>query len=191
MDIESLSTLTHNEHFLRFVAILSVPQSPGWRMRHPEVPSVRSTLDRLMKLGAGLPSPAIQVQFIGEFATMLLRIVEADESLHYSGDDMDFIVQSASGDSAPLIFSLLLAYASAPVRWFGAEQLSEFTDKAASTWRNLAADGAIIGAKKIGKTWLFPESGVAAYGVPLPPPLRFEVEESSDENMGGTSVVSE
>jgi hypothetical protein len=180
MDMKSLSALVQNEHFLRFVALLSVPQSPGWRMRHPKVPSVRATLDRLMKLSTALPERTIIEQFLTEFAGMLVWIVEADESLRYSERDMTWIVESLESRDAPLIFSLLFAYASCPVHWYSAEQLSEFTDKAASTWRNLAAEGSIIGTRKVGKVWLFPASGLIAYGVTIPSPLLMEVEEQKE-----------
>lgn len=181
MDITSLGALTRDEHFLRFVALLSVPQSAGWRIAHPTVPSVRSTLDRLMKLSKGLP--AVSHTFATEFNTMLVNITGADESLHYSTEDYTWIIEAADSEDAPLIFSLLFAYAVCPVRWYTAEQVAEFSDRAPSTWRKFAAEGRIIGAKKIGesKTWLFPESGLVAFGVKLPPPMQMEIEEVSED----------
>lgn len=177
MDIDNLSALTRNVHFLRFVALLSVPQAAGWRMEHPEVPPVRNTLNRLMRLRKGLPARTAQEDFMNEFSPLIQRLVEADTNLHYYTDDMDWITQSISSEDAPLIFSLLFAYASCPVHWYTAEQVSTFTNNAPSTWRMRAANGEIIGAKMVGKTWLFPESGLVAYGVQLPPPMTIEVEQ--------------
>lgn len=182
MEIKELIAITRDPHFLRFVALLSVPQAPGWRMQHPRVPSVRGTLDRLMKLSKDLDSRPIQEQFINEFTGMLVWIVEADEHLGYDTEDMEWFVECIDHPGASTIFSLLFAYASCPVRWFSAEQVAEFTGKSASTWQKRAADGQIIGAKKLGKTWLFPESGLAAFGVKLPPPMQMEIEEVSEDS---------
>lgn len=183
MNIDSLGALTHNTHFLRLVALLSVPQAAGWRVAHPAIPPVRNTLNRLMKLRKSLPSASIRDDFFGELTSLLQTLVEADEALNYSTEDMDWILESISSEDAPLIFSLLFAYASCPVHWYSAEQVSQFTGNAPSTWRNRAAAGEIIGAKIVAKTWLFPESGLAAYGVALPPPMTVEIEEENNHDI--------
>ncbi|GHP00945.1 hypothetical protein KSF_109920 [Reticulibacter mediterranei] len=180
-NIQDLVKLRQNPHFLRFVAILGVPQFIEWRQAHPEVPSVRGTLNRLMKLRKHLPTRSIQQQFLNEFVGMLVWIVQADEHLHYSVEDMDWIIESVSSPDAPLIFSTLFVYASCPIRWFSAEQVATFAGRSPSTWQKRAADGLIVGVEKIGKTWLFSESGLAAAGVTVPPMEREKEEEHEEE----------
>jgi hypothetical protein len=133
-----------------------------------------------MKLSKGMPS--LNKTFVTEFNEMLQAIVEADETLHYSPEDYQWVIEAADSDDGSLIFSLLFAFASCPVRWYTAEQVSEFSPYAPSTLRKFAAKGEIIGATKIGesKTWLFPESGLAAFGVKLPPPMQMEIEENTE-----------
>lgn len=174
MNIESLGSLVRNRHFLRFVALLRISQSAGWRVNHPEMPPIRTTLDLLMKMSKSLPDS--RDQLIEHFTSMLTRIVTQDSALHYAPDDLDWFFAALDSEDAQLIVSMLLAYASCPERWHLAEELASMTPYKASTWRKYAAEGRILGAEKRGETWILPESGLAHFGVELAAPMTFEVE---------------
>lgn len=189
-DKQSLTTILENPHFNQFAALLSIAMSPKWRMAHPEVPSVRSTIEhRLSRLNRGMLKDATNIKrdFIKEWSTLFMQIVEADPRLHYGVDDYDWFLEVMDGEEsiARTTFSMLFAVASTRRQFYSTEQVASFSDKAASTWRNLAAEGKIPGAFQVGNTnrWFFPELSLRAYGVKVPETsIEIIEEESGGEN---------
>lgn len=179
MEMKSLTSITQNPHFNAFAALFSVAISANWRMRHPEVPDVRSTLDRLARLSRNLLKDATSIRnsFIHEITILLVQIVEADPKLHYSTEDLNWMFELLDGESgeARMILSMLFASAVSPRNFLTVEQVAEITGDGASTWRARAANGEIIGAWKAGKTWMFPLLSLKAYGVNIDrSSLKFE-----------------
>lgn len=171
----SLAEILENQHFNQFAAILAVTMAPGWRMRHPEVKSIRAALERLAKLAKGFPD--LRQTFVEEWWSMMSELVMADvKLLHYSEEDAKWFYEVVYSDDARVTMSMMFAVASSRQDWFTAEQLGESTSDAASTWRNRAANDEIVGARKAGKTWIFNGLALRAYGVPVPSPMNVEVE---------------
>lgn len=174
----SYTEILENKSFNQFAAILAVTMSPGWRMNHPEIKSVRANLERLAKLSRSFPNPHPRQDFIDEWWSMLAELVMADvKLLRYSEDDAKWFYSIIYSDDARVTISMLFAVASTRQDWFTAEQLGESTPVAASTWRNRAANGEIVGATKAGKTWLFNGLALRAYGINVPSPMNIEVVE--------------
>lgn len=186
-DKESLTATLHDPHFNSFAALFSIAISPKWRLAHPEVPDVRSILDRLARLSRSLPKDATSIRnsFVKEFTLLLVQIVEADSRLHYSTDDLDWLYSMLDGiESDPshvrAILSMLFAVAVTPREFLTVEQLVEVSGEGASTWRARAANGDIIGAWKAGKTWMFPVLSLRAYGVNVERSV-LKIEEDTEE----------
>ena len=161
------SDILRNPHFNQFVALISVPyRSMHWRQNHPKVPfwTRIKTITKLMHDG-GLAHEGIRNQFIGEFSTLIVELVDADPRLFYRIEDMDWFVEALSGEYATVTMSMLFAMASSKQTYLTPAQIAEATDTAESTWRNKAAAGEIIGAFKAGKQWLIPTTSLRAYGV--------------------------
>lgn len=162
----NFSEVLHNPHFNQFVALLRVAMSQHWRMRHPEVPSVRGTLEyRLSKLHHNLNQPSIQHDFIAEWTNLFTSVVEADPKLYYRVEDMDWLISVLDGEDATTILSMLFAASFSPTVFVTPAQVAEATSTHESGWRNKCADGEIIGAFKAGKQWLIPVTALRAYGV--------------------------
>lgn len=176
--------IVHNPHVNHLAALLAVSMAPGWRMNHPEVPSVRAKIEELFKLLKGIEQPMIKAQFVTEFSQLLLRLKSADEKLFYRQEDLDWlnkVLDDKDYSQSKMIISFIFALSSTRQDWYTAEQLSELTGEGASTWRKRAVN--IIGAKQAGKTWIFPVLSLRAYGVDVPVPMTFEVEhEESNES---------
>lgn len=176
--------ILRNPHFSQFAALLSVPyRSMWWRKRHPEVPfwSRINTITRLMHDG-GLAHKSLRDQFIEEFTTLLMELVEADQKLYYRMEDMDWFLETLSGQYATVTMAMLFAMASAKQTYLTPMEIAEATNTSESNWRNKAAAGEIIGAFKAGKQWLIPTTSLRAYGVSVEIPGQV-VEE--DEELAG------
>lgn len=180
--MQELHDLLNNEHLNCFAGLFAIAQAPGWRMRHPEVASVRGRLDRIARIIRGGESFDVST-FSAEWTKLLADIVRADPDLSYSSADLDWLYALLGNQSqARVAIMLLLATASSSPRWYTAEQLSEITGLSQITWRKRAADDPDWMAQKRGKLWLFNELIVRARGVDLPPSLHMEVEEVSSES---------
>lgn len=181
---KSLTEILHDSHFNAFAALFSIAISPKWRMAHPEVPDVRATLDRLARLSRSLLKDATSIRdsFTKEFTLLLVQIVEADSRLHYSTDDLDWLYGVLDGDASTsrVTLSMLFAVAVTPRDFLTVEQVAEITGQNVSTWRAKAADGRIIGAFKVGKTWMFPLLSLKAYGVKVDR-SSLKIEETTEE----------
>lgn len=184
MTEQRLSDILHNNNFCQFAMILSVAMSPKWRRAHPEIPSVRETLEyRLSRLNRGMIQEqlsGIKLDFIKEWTGLFIHIVEADPDLFYTTENMDWFGQVMDGDpgTARATFSMLFAVASTLRTLYTCEQVAEITGEAASTWRNRCAKGDIVGATKIGengKVWVIPSLSLQAYGVDVPSDLKVDV----------------
>src|SRR6266487_3759867 len=185
MKKQSLTEILDNQHFNQFAAILSVTMAPGWRMRHPEVPSIRGTVEyRLARLNRGMLKDAenIKRDFIGEWTDLFTQVVEADPGLRYSVEDMDWFVAVMDGDetTARLTFSLLFAVASTRTTWLTLDKIAEITGKPDSTLRRHASEGRYAGARLAGKTWIVPLLSLKAY-YDIPGTMNIEVETSDEK----------
>jgi hypothetical protein len=164
----NFSDILNNPHFSQFVVLLRVAMSQHWRMRHPEVPSVRSTIGyRLLKLSQSFSkhAPSIRQDFLSEWTMMFASIVEADPKLYYRTEDVDWFLGVLDGEYASLTMSMLFAAASSKQSYLTPAQVAEATGDGESSWRKRCADGEIIGAFKAGKQWLIPTTSLRAYGV--------------------------
>src|SRR5690242_14294040 len=151
MEQESLTAILQNKHFLQFAAILSVTMSPGWRMRHPEMPSTQSTIEySLSRLGHSTAKDAenIRRDFIDEWTNLFTQMVKADPGLSYSVEDMDWFVEILDGDdgAARVTFSMLFAVASTSAIWLTLDMVSAITGTPESTLRRHASEGRFAGA---------------------------------------------
>jgi Helix-turn-helix domain len=173
------SDILRNPHFSQFTALLSVPYgSMHWRQRHPEVPfwTRVKTITKLMHDG-GIAHKNLRNQFINEFTTLIVELVSADPKLFYRTEDMDWFVQTLSGEYATLTMSMLFAAASSRQTYLTPAQIAEITGTSESNWRNKAAAGEIIGAVKAGKQWLVPKMSLQAYGTAVDIPGQVIEEE--------------
>lgn len=162
------SEVLDNPHFNQFVALLRRAMSQHWRQRHPEVPSVRATLDyRLMKLAHDISkSPIIKQDFLEEWVKLFASLIEADPRLYYRQEDMDWFLDVLDGEYATVTMSMLFAAASSRTEFVTPTQVAEATNTAESTWRNKSARGDFIGAWKVNShQWLIPVASLRAYGV--------------------------
>jgi hypothetical protein len=184
---KTLTSILNNRHFAQFAAILSVAQSSSWRRSHPDIP-VLSSIERMVKLlrgGEGFP-PELRREFLAIWSILLSQIVMAGPRLFYTEEDMHWLIDVLDGEAsgAKMILMMLFAYASAKQSYISAEQVAEITGEGASTWRNRASAGKIVGARKIGKTWLFSTTALRAYGIEVSDEIeRGEPEESPDDDM--------
>jgi hypothetical protein len=178
-----LTEITKNKHFLQIASLLSVAQSAGWRMRHPEMKSVRATLDGLARMIRGgtaafNASETLKHQFAAELTVLLADIVKQDPKLHYSADDAKWIFETLYSEDAALVFSMLFAVSVSQQKWYSAEQVAEMTGKPAGTWKNRAAAGEIYGVERAGaRTWIFPSLELKARGISIPDNMSVEIEE--------------
>ncbi len=159
--------ILRNPHFSQFVALISVPyRSMHWRQNHPKVPfwTRIKTITKLMHDG-GLAHENLSNQFIGEFTTLIVELVDADPKLFYRIEDMDWFIEALNGEYATVTMSMLFAMASSRPSLVTPAQIAEATGTSESNWRNKAAAGEIIGAFKAGKQWLIPTISLQAYGV--------------------------
>lgn len=184
----TLSEIINNPHLLQIASLLNVAQSARWRRDHPEVPSVRETLDRLARFIHAGPtafcnSESLKHQFTGELTVLLAQIVMSDTKLQYSTDDAQWIFESLYSDEAALIFSMLFAVSVSQQRWYSAEEVAALTNETAGAWKNRAARGEIYGVERAGqRTWIFPALSLRAHGIQVPPPINVEVEDQSSES---------
>jgi len=168
-----------NEHLNRFAGLLAIAQAPGWRMRHPEIASVRGRLDRIARIIRGGESFDVAALSI-EWVKLLADITCADPKLSYAPGDLDWFYGLLSDQSqARVAIMLLLAVASSNPRWYTAEQLSQITGLSQIAWRKRAADEPDWMAQKRGKVWFFNELVLRAHGVDLP--MSMQIEEASSE----------
>ncbi len=172
--MQEFHELLSNEHLNRFAGLFAIAQAPGWRMRHPEIASVRGRLDRIARIIRGGESFDVST-FSAEWTKLLTDIVYADPDLSYSSADLDWLYTLLKNQSqARVAIMLLLAAASSNSRWYTAEQLSEITGLSQVTWRKRAADDDAWMAQKRGKLWLFNELILRAHGVDLPQSMHVE-----------------
>jgi len=163
-------SILRNEHFNNLAANIRVPLlSPGWRKRHPHVPLVSLEKQFSAAVFNDVWNHGNDVWNHGEvltaFVNLITAIVEADERLHYSKEDMDWFVQVLEGDNAPTVMALFCTWYRAPDTFLTPAEIAEKTGTAESTWRNKAAAGAIPGAIKKGKQWLLPQTALRSQGV--------------------------
>ncbi len=176
--------ILRNKHFLQIASLLSVAQSPGWRMRHREMKSVRATLDELAKYIHGgseafNSSETLKTQFYSTLTLLLADIVMQDVKLHYDQDDATWIVESLFSNQAAVTFSMLFAVSVSQQHWYSAEEVATFSGEAAGTWKNRAANNEVYAVERAGlRTWIFPELALRAFGVNVPNEvLKIESEE--------------
>jgi hypothetical protein len=169
----SLAEVLRNPHFNQYAAILSTAMNQAWRSKHPEVPSVRGTLDRFSRLvkTAALSDPAKQ-QFLSEFLGAYIAIVEADMRLLHRQEDMDWLLEIVDGGGIEMvaIFSMLFAVATARRQIYSLEQVAVTNELNAGTLKNRASRGEFVGAFKVAETnrWFFSEIGLLAQGLKIP-----------------------
>src|SRR6266516_1602009 len=185
MKKQSLTEILDNPHFNQFAAILSVTMAPGWRMRHPEVPSTRGTIEyRLARLNRGMLKDAenIKRDFISEWTDLFTQIVESDSGLRYSIEYMGWFTEGMSGDetTARLTFSMLFAVASTRTVWLTLDKIADITGKPESTLRRHANEGKYAGARLAGKTWIVPQLSLKVY-YDMPSTMNIEVETSDEK----------
>lgn len=167
------SEVLENPHFNQFVTLLRRAMSQHWRMRHPEVPSVRGAVEyRLMKLAKSLDAPAIKQDFLAEWVRLFSSTVEADPRLFYRPEDVTWLVEVLDSEYAAVIMSMLFAAVSSKQDYVTPAQVAEATGTHESGWRNKAAAGALIGAVKYGKQWLIPVASLRAYGLDVDLPAQ-------------------
>jgi hypothetical protein len=181
--MQEFRDMLRNEHLNRFAGLFAIAISPGWRMRHPEVASVRGRLDQIARIVRG-GEVFDTWSFLAEFMKLLTDIVHADPHLSYTEEDLDWLMETldAGFQHARTTIMLLLAVASGNPRWYTAEELSEITGLSQITWRKRAAEDPEWMAQKRGKLWLFHEIVLRAHGVAVPQSMQIEVEEVSSEN---------
>lgn len=172
--MQEFHDLLNSEHLNRFAGLFAIAQAPGWRMRHPEVASVRGRLDRIARIVRGGETFDVSA-FSAEWTKLLTDIVHADPDLSYNSADLDWLYTLLKDQSlARVAIMLLLAVASSHPRWYTAEQLSAITGLSQITWRKRAADDPDWMAQKRGKTWLFNELVLRAHGVDIPQSMHVE-----------------
>jgi len=152
-----------NKHFNNLAVSIRVPLlSPGWRKRHPHVPLI--SLEKQFS-AAVFNDVWNRGEVLTAFVNLITAIVEADERLSYSKEDMDWFVNVLENDNAQAILALFCAWYSAPDVFLTPAEVAQKTDTAESTWRNRAAAGKIPGAIKKGKQWLLPKTALRSQGV--------------------------
>ena len=146
-----------NEHFVSLSAILRVPfQSHTWKKLHPEVPFW--TLNENLGKAVHRDSKLDRDQVVAAITDILVAVTSADDVLCYTEDDLTWLFSWLDGEdtTAKAVYSLWMAYYSAPADTITPAEVAEKTGTAESTWRNKAAAGLIPGAEKKGKQWLLP-----------------------------------
>lgn len=176
-----LSEITSNQHYCTFAALFSTAMQPAWRAQHPEVPSVRGTLDHLLRMSHSLlqGATAIRTQFVIEWSDLLISIVQADPHLSYSEEDLDWFVSLMDSDTMSetrMVIAMLFAAASG-TEWYTLDELSKLSGTPKVTLRKRAEGGKIPGAQLKGKTWLVPSVSLRAQGISIPSPEREEEQE--------------
>jgi hypothetical protein len=170
-----------NPHFNQYAAILSTAMNRRWREKHPEVPSVRGTLDRFSTLvKTASMSDAVKQQFLIEFLGMYMAIVSSDMRLLHRQEDMDWLVEivQQGGIEMVAIFSALFAVATARNRIFSLDQVARANNLNVGTLKNKVSRREIVGAFKISERWVISELGLMAQGLKIP-----EEREEEEENV--------
>lgn len=176
--MQEFHNLLSNEHLNRFAGLFAITIAPGWRMRHPEVASVRGRLDQIARIIRGGEVFDVAA-FNAEWTKLITDIVTADPALSYTSADLDWLYGLLDNQAqARVAIMLLLAVASSSTRWYTAEQLSEMTGLSQITWRKRAAEDPDWMAQKRGKLWLFNELVLRAHGVDVPRSMQIEIEEN-------------
>jgi hypothetical protein len=182
--MQEFADILHNPHLNRFAGLFAIAMSPGWRMRHPEVASVRGRLDQIARIVRGGGQFDTQ-RLLADWTKLLVDIRSADSSLYYTSDDMDWLIQVLSADyrQAGMTIMMLLAVASSNPRWYTCEQLGQMTNRKAITWKKRAAlpDNPWM-VRTLGNTHLFNELVLRAHGVDVPRSMQVEIEEESSES---------
>lgn len=114
-----------NPHFNNIAAIIREPlRSPAWRRAHPDVPFF-ALHDALVK--------AIQTlnreQIIDAMTQMIVSLTESDDRIHFSTDDLDWVVAVLDGNEsdARATLAMLQAWWSAPDDYVTPAQVAEAT----------------------------------------------------------------
>lgn len=154
-----------NPHFNNIAAIIREPlRSPEWRQAHPEVPffALHDTLVAtfgVKKLNAEQVTSAL--------SALLVALVEADERLSYTTDDLNWFVAVLDSPDAHVTLNMLQAWWSAPDEYVTPAEVAAATGTSESQWRNKAAAGEIPGTRKAGKQWLLPVSVLRSRGIEI------------------------
>jgi hypothetical protein len=186
VNVSSLSEIINNPHFLQIASLLNVAQSARWRRAHPEMPSVRETLDRMARFIRGGShsfnhSDNLKHQFASEFTALLAEIVMQDVKLQYSTTDAQWIFETLFSDGAAMVFSMLFAMSVSQQHWYSAEEVAALTNDTAGAWKNRAARGEVYGVERAGqRTWIFPALELRARGIHVPPPINIEDSDGED-----------
>lgn len=182
--MSSYTDILRNPHFAGFASILSVPyRSYQWRNQRPHIPFWLCTQE-LAKLlnGSGLAQPALRDKFQEKFLKLIGEMRQADSRLHYSNEDVQWLIDTLHGEQASVTMSMLFAMASAKPTYATPVQIAQATDTAESTWRNRAAAGDFVGAYKAGKQWLIPITSLRAQGVDVDiPAIEVDGEPNEEE----------
>lgn len=165
--MQEFRDILRNEHLNRFAGLFAIAMAPGWRIRHPEVASVRGRLDQIARIIRGGETFDVSA-FSAEWVRLITDITHADSDLTYSSADLDWLYRMLDNQNhARTVIMLLLAVVSSNPRWYTAEQLAEITKWSQITWRKRAADDPDWMAQKRGKTWFFNELVLRAHGIDL------------------------
>jgi hypothetical protein len=173
---QSLTEIMNDPHFNQLAALLSIGMSAKFVMSHPEVPNVRATLEyRLSRLVRGYQKDAtfIKNDIIKEFSHLIQQIADADKSYFYRPEDYEWFVSVMEDNTtAQITLSSLFAVAVSRRTFYSLEQVAAMPDRhgemrAAETLRQRAQRGEIIGAFKVGKTWMVPDLSLRAIGIKM------------------------
>jgi len=109
-----------NDHFRQLASVIRPAYSPDWQNHHPKSDSQFLLAQaRDVATEEAFSRGTSRDLFSTRICQLLVAMVRADDSLSYAAADLDwFITQMSEDDPAACaaMSSLLLAYASAPIR---------------------------------------------------------------------------
>lgn len=167
--MKEFADILSNEHLIRFAGLFQITMTKGWGENHPQVASVRSRLNYLARIIRGGETFDIRA-FQAEWTKLIADIVQADEDLSYSSEDLEWFYHLLENQrQARDVLLLLFATASTQSRWYTCGQLAKTTALTDIAWRKRAAKpGNPWLARTWGNTHVFSELILRARGIPLP-----------------------